>query len=190
MLGRMFGIQTLLSLLALLISSACSEQISADDSSEPPLILAAEHGDLKNLDILLEKSSTPDVRDQCQWTPLMKAALNGHEAVALRLLQAGARPNATDKGGYSALMLAASNNHAGIIKLLAKHGADVDHREPGLGWSALIWAAKQGRAEAANALLQLGANPNLPDQAGNSAADWARKNNHHEVSLLFQSGNG
>ncbi len=183
----MQNIQTLLGLLPLLLAAACNEQIAYDTGPEPPLILAAERGDLQSLDRLLAESPAADVRDQCQWTPLMKAALYGHEGVVRRLLQAGARPNATDKGGYSALMLAASNNHAGVIQLLAEHGADLDHREPGLGWSALIWAARQGRAEAVKVLLERGANPRLLDKAGNSAADWARKNDHQQVLVMLQT---
>jgi len=65
----------------------------------PELVLAAEVGDLERIDRLLAGSGEVDLRDACRWTPLMKAALNGHEQVVRRLLQEGADVNAEDKGG-------------------------------------------------------------------------------------------
>ena len=136
---------TIAMLLAVLLVAGCG---SGDQPSEagapPPLITAAERGDLSALDTLLSKTSGPDVRDACQWTPLMKAALNGHLALVDRLLGAGADPQAEDKGGYTALMLAASNNHAEVVELLLQRGARPNVQERTQGWTALIWAAKQG----------------------------------------------
>ncbi|WP_419638131.1 ankyrin repeat domain-containing protein, partial [Thiolapillus sp.] len=105
----------------------------------PPLVTAAEKGDLAAVEQLLDESGTPDLRDSCDWTPLMKAALNGHVDIVRRLIAEGAEIDAQDKGGYTALMLAASNNHVKIVELLIAAGADVDHREHTRGWSALEW---------------------------------------------------
>jgi ankyrin repeat protein len=127
------------------------------EEPEPPeLVLAAEVGDLERIDRLLAGRGEVDLRDACRWTPLMKAALNGHEAVVRRLLREGADVNAEDKGGYTALMLAASNNHAAIVQLLAEAGARVDHRERTNGWSALEWARRLGHRETVRVLEVLG----------------------------------
>lgn len=182
----MRAIPIIFGLLSLLLVTACQEPVGVEADSEPPLFRAAEQGDLPSLDQLLAGSTAVDLRDHCQWTPLMKAALHGHTAVARRLLEAGARVNATDQGGYSALMLAASNNHADVIRLLAEEGADPNLAEPGLGWTALIWAAKQGHAAAVAALLEQGAVSQATDLAGNTAADWARRNRHRQVLALLQ----
>jgi ankyrin repeat protein len=173
-------------LLPLLWAFGCSERSAPDTADEPPLIQAAEQGDLSRLNRLLQQAPEADIRDQCQWTPLMKAALHGHLEAARQLLAAGADANAVDKGGYSALMLAASNNHEALIHLLAEHRAELDHAEPGLGWTALIWAAKLGHSQAVQALLQRGADPTLQDLAGNSAVDWARNNDHQQALMLLQ----
>lgn len=182
----------LLSLLSLalftLTLAGCKPQETADAGpAAPPLLQAAERGDMPAIEQLLtaQASSNVNVRDHCQWTPLMKAALNGHLEVARRLLDAGAWVDAVDEGGYTALMVAASNNHPTLIRLLGEHGADLNHAEPGLGWTALIWAAKQGHRAAVASLLALGADPQRRDRAGNSAADWARRNGHTAVAALF-----
>ncbi len=115
----------------------------------------------------------------------MKAALNGHAEALNQLLLAGADVNASDKGGYTPLMLAASNNQAACVALLAAHGAALDHAEPSLGWTALIWAAKQGHRDAVQVLLTQGANPALIDKSGKTAADWARENRHARTLALL-----
>ncbi len=123
----------------------------------PEVVLAAEAGDLERLDRLLSRSGEADLRDACRWTPLMKAALNGHERIVQRLLQEGVDVNAEDKGGYTALMLAASNDHAHIVALLAEAGADINHRERTNGWTALSWAQRLGHDETVQLLKKLGA---------------------------------
>jgi len=158
---------------------------TADSLAAPPLVQAAENGDLAVLDHLLAGNVPVNVRDECQWTPLMKASLNGHTEIVMRLLAAGAQPNVIDNGGYSALMLAASNDHPAIVNLLVRHGADIQHTEPGLGWSALIWAAKRGHQASVEILLKLGADKSIRDKAGKSAADWATETGHTRLAGLL-----
>jgi len=135
----------------------------ASEQSPPPLIVAAEQGDLRLLEQLLVETDSADLRDSCSWTPLMKAALNGHEEVVRRLLARGADVNAEDKGGYTALMLAASNNHLHIVELLIEAGADVNHRERTRGWNALEWAMRSGHDDMVQLLKNRGATGHCPD---------------------------
>ena len=81
-----FALLLLLPLLAGLISCDGSYSTDSQDGEAPPLILASQRGDLKTLVALLGQGSPPDVRDSCDWTPLMKAALNGHGAAVDQLL--------------------------------------------------------------------------------------------------------
>lgn len=115
--------------------------------SPPELVVAAEQGDLLLVEALLGDLDDADLRDSCDWTPLMKAALYGHVRVVRRLLDHGADVDAEDKGGYTALMLAASNNHGEIVELLLDAGADINHRERTRGWTALEWASRQGHVQ-------------------------------------------
>ncbi len=181
------ALSLILILAASCLAAACSDT-TAPQSGTDSLIIAAEQGDLQKLDRLLLDGSPSDVRDSCQWTPLMKAALNGHTAVAQRLLDSGAMPELSDKGGYTALMLAASNNHHQLVQLLVDRGADINRQELTGGWSALLWAAKRGHEKTVHTLLQAGADPGLKDNKGKRAIDWARENGYQRVvSLLGNS---
>ncbi len=120
--------------------------------AEPPLVRAAEAGDLARLEALLDGSESVDLRDACRWTPLMKAARNGHVEVVRRLLAEGAEVDAEDKGGYTALLLAAGNGHAEVVRLLLQAGADPGHRERTRGWTALDWARREGHREVVSLL--------------------------------------
>ena len=175
--------------IALTGLAACepSDPNNASDNASVALLDAAEQGDLNALDQLLAQHRQPDVRDSCDWTPLMKAALYGHTPVVARLLDAGASLDAVDKGGYTAMMLAASNNHAAAVELLLQRGAMVDHQESTEGWTALIWAAKQGHAKSVESLLRHRADPTLKDFGGKTAMDWASEGGYAEVQRLLQS---
>ncbi|KXX66201.1 ankyrin repeat domain-containing protein [Marichromatium gracile] len=177
-------------LLVTLLLAALTGCGGPDDqgAGDPALLEFAEQGDLGALDGLLSRTGRPDVRDSCDWTPLMKAALNGHAAVVERLLAAGATVDAEDKGGYTAMMLAASNNHAEIVEMLLQQGAMIDHQEQTKGWTALIWATTQGRTAAVETLLKHGADRTLKDFEGNTAADWARLNDKPDILALLQAG--
>lgn len=175
--------------IALTSLAACgpSDPNHASDSTSEAMLEVAEQGDLNALDKLLSQHPQPDVRDSCDWTPLMKASLYGHAPVVARLLDAGANVDAVDKGGYTAMMLAASNNHADAVELLLERGAMVDHQESTEGWTALIWAAKQGHVMSVDTLLRHRADLTLKDFKGKTAMDWASEGGYHEVQRLLQS---
>ena len=172
-----------------LLLLACGNDVEQNTSEDltPPLVTAAERGDLAQVEQLLAESHQTDVVDSCKWTPLMKAALNGYIAVVERLLAEGADVNLTDKGGYTALQLAASNNHADIVELLLRHGAKINAREQTLGWTALLWAAKEGRSESVSVLLRHGADSRITDFQGNTPLDWAERNHNVAVVELLKT---
>jgi ankyrin repeat protein len=176
----------------LLIGSGCSNDApdEADTIEMPELLIAAERGDLPTLTKLIGSDDvTIDVKDACFWTPLMKAALNGHTEAVNRLILAGANVNQLDKGGYSSLMLAASNNHPKIIDLLIKAGAEINLAEQTKGWTALIWAAKLGHREAVERLLAYPVDREISDFSGKRALDWAKQNQFHEIARLLANNN-
>ncbi len=172
-----------------LILSACFGEPDPEPADEitPPLLSAAEQGDLVGLTRLLSDASDVDVRDACRWTPLMKAALNGHLETARRLIEAGAQVDLTDKGGYSALMLAASRNHTDLVDLLLASGADPNRVEQTGGFTALIWAAQLGHRATVERLIDASADPNLKDFSGKRASDRARENGHEEIAMMLDT---
>ena len=83
-------------------------------------------------------------------------------------------------------MQASANNHIDTLKLLLKAGAKIDHTDTTLGWTALIWTAKEGHTAAARILLERGADPGIKDYGGNTALHWAVLKGHLEVVELLQ----
>lgn len=185
--------RTLLCALILIEIGIGTSACDSSDSSvaqDTVLLEIAEQGDLSALNALLKPSTQVNVRDSCDWTPLMKAALSGHIEIVERLLDAGAQVDAQDKGGYTAMMLAASNNHARIVDLLLNRGAMIDHQEQTRGWTALGWSAGKGHVQTVDVLLKHGADRTLKDFAGNTAADQAREAGHQPiVDQLSAPGN-
>ncbi|MBK1645902.1 hypothetical protein CKO25_14850 [Thiocapsa imhoffii] len=175
--------KTLLLLIPVLtlLLSACQPSGSSEEHTEA-LLEIAERGDLTALNALLKPNTQVNVRDSCDWTPLMKAALQGHAPVVARLLDAGAAIDAQDNGGYTAMMLAASNNHAAIVATLLEHGAMIDHQEATKGWTALGWAAGKGHVETVELLLQQGADRTLKDFDGLTPAEHARAAGHETLA--------
>ena len=153
-----------------------------DNRGRSRLYLAAEIGDVEKVKSLLENAETPDQRDDCKWTPLMRSAQNGHLEVARLLIDAGADVNARDKGGYSVLMVASGSDNADILKLLAQSGARLNEQDEGLGWTALIWSAKEGLYKNVVTLLEAGADTNLRDSTDKTAYDWSVKEGHAAIA--------
>ena len=133
-------------------------------------------------------------------TPLMIASRAGSAATVKVLLERGAQLGARDSWhGETALMWAAGENHAEVVRLLAKAGADLNVRALAFDWkditilpfesqlpagglTALLQAARQNSVEAAVALLEAGADPNLKDPRGVSPLRVAISNGHLDVA--------
>ena len=98
----------------------------------------------------------------------MTAARTGNAAAVKLLIGSGADVNAREKWfGETAVMWAAAENHADAIKVLAESGADINARStvieapvlefprsggpnspfPRGGWTALMFAAREGATE-------------------------------------------
>ncbi len=166
--------------------AGCSEQASTPEADRPATLFdAAEQGNLVALDEFLVGSQWVNSRTACQWTPLMKAALNGHPEAVRKLLDKGAQVELVDKGGYSAMMLAASNGHVEVLRLLLDHGADIDRVEQTQGMTALIWAAQRGQADTVRLLLERGADPAIRDAEGRTARDRALEEGHEAIARLL-----
>ncbi len=152
-------------------------------------------------------------------TLLMHAARTGQVASVKALLAAGSNPNAREtRTGTTAAIWAATGSHANAIRVLAEAGADLNvlskvtsypHTQNGVllsgleegysyvgqtvlprgGWSAAMFAAREGAVEAVRALAESGANLNLTDPEGTTALIVAVINGHYDVvSALIDKG--
>jgi len=175
-----------------------------------PLMLAATNGSARLIDALLKAGASPNEASPEGETVLMTAARTGNAQAVGMLLEAGANVNARESWrGETALMWAAAEDHAEVVKVLTSHGAAVNAQSntlkfpnvrynlathatlppPQGGFTALMFAARQGALVAATALADAGAELNVQDPDGTPAVTIAIVNGHHDVArLLLERG--
>jgi uncharacterized protein len=157
----------------------------ANNFGASPLSEAARLGNLQLVEQLLDAGADPDLANADGQTPLMLAAFNGSTDIARALLAKGADVNAVEQWtGQTALMWAAARKHAELTELLIDNGADVHKRATHFDWSSqmtseprgqyrpsggltpLLYAARGGCVVCVRALLEAGADSNLPSPDG------------------------
>jgi len=152
-------------------------------------------------------------------TLVMQAARTGSVDSVKRLAAAGSDVNAREtRTGTTALVWAAASNRAEAVRALVEAGADPNiqskvtnypHTQNGVllsgveegvsyvgqtvlprgGWSAVMYAAREGAADAARALAEAGANLNLADPEGTTALIVAIINAHWDTAaVLIEAG--
>jgi uncharacterized protein len=156
-----------------------------NDYGATPLGEAAVEADTKTIAALLAAGADIESPNAEGQTALMVVARTGNVATARLLLDRGADVNATEGfGGQSALMWAAAQQQPAMIRLLLERGAAVDARgrtrdwdrkvtaEPRIkimqngGFTALLYAAREGCVECIAALVEGGADVDLTDPDG------------------------
>jgi ankyrin repeat protein len=174
-----------------------------------PLYLAASnrHADVARL--LLKAGASVSTVTTSGETILMAAARSGDPALVSALLDAGADVKAVGaQFGETALMIAASENQPAVVDLLTRRGSDPNERSkaftytkdrfglegvltilPRGGWTALMYAARQGATEAVLALSRAKADLNLKDADGSTALHFAILNGHFDTAAaLIETG--
>lgn len=106
---------------------------------------------------------------------LVAAIKAGDAARSEALLEAGVPPGVAGAENQSPpLVIAVVLKHHGIAKALLDRGADPDARHATYHKATSLMLAVNNRdIEMAKLLLAAGANPNLTDQSGDSALNWA-----------------
>ncbi len=109
---------------------------------------------------------------------LMLAAIKGHQAIAEKLIQRGADVNKT---GWTPLHYAASGDHLPMISLLLENHAYIDAESPN-HTTPLMMAAMYGTAAAVKLLIEEGADPQLKNEQGLTAIEFAQRANRQDVA--------
>ncbi|CAE8607635.1 unnamed protein product [Polarella glacialis] len=91
-----------------------------DKFGRTALFLAAERGQAKAVDILLNNRARHDSTNKDKWTPLHAAVFHGQVPCINLLLEAAADVNAKDKHGCTPLMFAASSPKLYLVDLVSK----------------------------------------------------------------------
>jgi uncharacterized protein len=186
---------------------------TANRYSVTPFWMAAGAGNAAMMAAFLKAGADANTMRPEGQTVLMTAARTGRADAVKILLAHGADVNAKESWyGETALMLAAADNHAAVVEALIEAGADVNVRTvvlegepprgtagaaplpqnttfPRGGFTALMFAARQGSLEPARALVAAGADVNLRDPDGVSTLVLAIINGHFDVAgLLIDKG--
>src|SRR5262245_44802296 len=165
---------------------------------------AATIGSAPIVNALVKAGADPNTKNPEGETPLMTAARSGHVDAAKVLLEAGADINAKEAfGGQTPLMWAAAQSQAEMVKLLASKGADLDARgvihqwerkvitEPRPkdmnkgGFTALLYAAREGCVACVKNLALAGADLNLEDPDRMTPLNMALFNLHFEAAAAL-----
>ena len=148
-------------------------------------------------------------------TLVMHAARTGDIASLKALITGGSHVNAREtRTGTTAAIWAATVNRADAVRVLAEAGADLNvlskvtsypHTQNGVllsgleegysyvgqtvlprgGWSAAMYAAREGAVDATRALAESGASLDLTDPEGTTALIVAIINGHYDVAAML-----
>jgi uncharacterized protein len=154
----------------------------ANDYGVTPMSQAAERANAEVIKALLKAGADVESPNREGQTALMTVARTNRVEAAKALLSKGAKVNAREQWrGQTALMWAAAQSQPEMVKLLIKHGADVNARSnirqwprkvtaeprpqnrPSGGLTPLLFAAREGCAPCAQALVEGGADIDLAD---------------------------
>jgi ankyrin len=177
-----------------------------------PLSLAAINGNAAMIGALLKAGADPNTPLAEGETVLMRAARTGNPQALEVLLAHGADVNQKERSlDETALMWAAAENNVAAVQLLLEYGADADARSklttfpkadggrtanvlvsvvmPRGGWTALMYAARRGAADAVRVLGDGGADLNAVDPDGANALIYAIINAHYDAAgVLLEKG--
>ena len=190
--------------VALLIKAGADVK-SANRYGITPLWLAAVNGSAPMIDTLLAAGAEPDAALPSGETPLLVAARTGTSDAVAALIARGANVHTREgEFGQTALMLAAAENHAAVCAALIAAGAEVKartsvfepqfspsnvYRVPELvkgGFTAMLYAARQGSIESAQVLIAAGADLNEREPGdGISPLLLAIMNGHYDFAAML-----
>ncbi|HVZ32600.1 MAG TPA: ankyrin repeat domain-containing protein, partial [Polyangiaceae bacterium] len=144
------------------------------DISATAFFEAAAMGDVAACRLYMESGMSPDLVDKKGVTVLSRAIRAGHLAVVSLLLDSGADINHRSRDrDNSALMDAAAEGRTEIVVELLTRGADLGGVSRN-GQNVLVLAVGKGAEDAAELLLQAGADPFVPDKLGTDAVQYAQ----------------
>lgn len=131
----------------------------------PPLVAAAEAGDLSTLHRLLEAGAALEARDERGRTALMAATHADQPAAARLLIERGADVNARDAIQDTPYLFAGSRGRLAILRLALAAGADLRSTNR-FGSTPLMAAAYRGHVDNVRELLRAGVAVNHVNRLG------------------------
>ncbi|XP_027704148.1 ankyrin repeat domain-containing protein 42 isoform X4 [Vombatus ursinus] len=161
-----------------------------DDRGCTPSHLAATHGHSYTLQVMLRSGVDPNVSDKRDWKPVHYASFHGRLGCVQLLVKWGAAIEDVDQNGNLPDLtfpghVAAYKGDLEMLKKLVENGIiNINERDDNES-TLLHRAAGQGHIECLQWLIEMGADVNITNKDGETAADTAKKFAHlSAVSLL------
>jgi ankyrin repeat protein len=151
------------------------------DGQHPLYLALRDEADRVALFLLSRPEVKVEYRNAKGESPLMMAALKGKPELVRRLIQRQAEVN---KPGWAPLHYAASHpseRSVAVVHLLLEHHAYIDAQSPN-GSTPLMMASMYGHPGVAKLLLESDADPNMKNEQGMSAIDFARRAGRGELA--------
>ena len=140
-------------------------------NGDPLLVIAAREKSDKVAAALASAANVDlEKEDKAGENALMLASLNGDVALVKLLIDKGAE---VSKKGWAPMHYAATNGQDAVVKVLLDHDAYIDTASPN-GTTPLMMAARGNHATTVNLLLDQGADPQVKNQLGLTALDFAK----------------
>jgi ankyrin repeat protein len=171
-----------------------------DGHGRTPLHVATYARRHEAMQALARAGADPNALEADRYDIVTIAAVAGDPETLRVALAVGCRAgNVTSRYDGTALIAAAHLGHDEVVRILIAAGAPLDHVN-NLGWTALIESIVLGDGGARHtatlrALVDAGANVNLPDRSGATPLDLARRRGYREMTAILEragarSGNG
>lgn len=182
----------------------------------PPIVVAAELGDLRMVRLLLDAGADPAARhDASSMNALTHARYHGHAEVVELLeslgvvsegvtdylfavsrgdvervrafLDAGVDVNAKDDCEHHALIHALRTGDEALMRLLVERGISARHANGWGGYVLLTEFIESGDLATVRRVLDLGYDVNHADDRGNTALSIARRSGQTKIEALLES---
>jgi uncharacterized protein len=166
-----------------------------DSHGRTPLHVAAHMSQDAAVRALVKGGADPRALESRRYDIVTIAAVKDDVPMLKLALELGGDPKAiTSPYDGTALIAAAHLGHDEVVRVLIAAGAPLDHVN-NLGWTALIESivlGDGGRRHVAclKALLDAGANPNLPDRQGRTPLALARARGFAQMILALVAAGG
>ncbi len=163
-----------------------------DRVGRTPVMVAAHRRDLEMARLLVAAGADLNARDNQAYDVLTISGVLDDEAMVKFAIASGADTAlVTSPYNGTALIASAHLGHDGVVRALIAGGAPVDHVN-NLNWTALIEVIVLGdggprHVASAKALIDAGANVNLPDGSGATPLTLARRRGFAEIVKLLEA---